>query len=533
MKKQIIYSILSLSILAACSSFEEESILSNQKMEEHTGALQIEVRADDFMFDGKIDTRAVDKGKETIFEEGDKVGIIIIENSTPIEKNNLPYIYENGEWNYDQATADGEGTGKKLYYNNAAVTNVTYIVYYPYNATADAATSVNDLKSSFGWQPDQSSESAYRNSDLMVWEKSGAPVAKLDVDLSHVYSSFSITINKMCELDNKGSTKYALDTKISEMSFFAGNKTIHPFLAEDGSYRCILEDGYSGEIRWKYIEDEKSYGGLRTVAGAANTRYSQNETIRFGKYDVSKAQNGDFYCVEDGKGYLIPKSASKELLESVTCVGIVFYTGSDLNEDNFELLGEKHGLAVALHDASLGGNDKFSWAYADDSDVSAWLNSSTWGGEINRPNAFVSITDMNKRQGYANTLALKEFNKDGANNTKKNKLIEALDEFAASHNNLPTETSGWYCPSLGEIKTMGRGQGNEGVNEGALSGKNLLNEQLEKIKETNNIPDMDYWSSTEKDSQNAYNFFFKSCWFGSGGSKKGSASYKLRPVFAF
>lgn len=533
MKKQIIYSILSLSILAACSSLEEESILSDQKMVERKGALQIEVSANDFMLDGKIDTRAADKGKETIFEEGDKVGIIIIENNTPIEKNNLPYVCEDGEWNFDQATAESEGTGKKLYYNNAAATNVAYIVYYPYNALADAATSVDDLKSSFDWKPDQSSESAYRNSDLMVWEKSGAPVAKLDVDLCHVYSSFSITINKMCELDNIGSTEYALDTKISGMSFLAGNKTIHPFLAEDGSYRCILEDGYSGEIRWKYIEDEKSYGGSKTVAGVANTRYSRNETVRFGKYDVSKAQNGDFYCVEENKGYLIPKTASKELLESVTCVGIVFYTGNDLDEDNFGLLGEKHGIAVALHDASLGSNDKFSWAYADDSDVSAWLGQSTWVGDIGRPIGFSSIKDMDKRQGYANTLALKEFNKDEANNTKKNKLIEALDEFAASHNNLPAETSGWYCPSLGEIKTMGRGQGNEGVNEGALSGKNLLNNQLEKIKETNNIPDMDYWSSTEKDSGNAYNFFFKSCWFGSGGSKKGSASYKLRPVFAF
>lgn len=533
MKKQIIYSILSLSILAACSSFEEESVLSNQKMEEHTGVLQIEVSANDFMLDGKIDTRAADKGKETVFEENDKVGIIVIENGNPIEKNNLPYIYENGEWNYDKATAESEGTGKELYYNNAAATNVTYIVYYPYNALADAATSVNDLKSSFDWQQDQSSESSYRNSDLMVWTKSGAPVAKLDVVLSHVYSSFSITINKMCKLDNVEATEYALDAKISGMSFFAGNQTIQPFLAEDGSYRCILEDGYSGEIRWKYIENEKSYGGSKTVAGVANTRYSRIETINLGKYDVTKAQNGDFYCVDEGKGYLIPKTASKELLESVTCVGIVFYTGNDLDEHNFGLLGEKHGIAVALHDASLSGNEKFSWAYADDSDVSAWLAQSTWVGDIGRPNDFTNIKDMDKRQGYANTLALKEFNKDEANNAKKNKLIEALDEFAASHNNLPAETSGWYCPSLGEIKTMGRGQGNESVYENAISGKNLLNDQLGKIKGTNEISDDDYWSSTEKDSQNAFNFYFKSCWFGDGGSKKGSKSYKLRPVFAF
>ena len=344
----------------------------------------------------------------------------------------------------------------------------------------------------------------------MVWTKSGAPVAKLDVVLSHVYSSFSITINKMCKLDNVEATEYALDAKISGMSFFAGNQTIQPFLAEDGSYRCILEDGYSGEIRWKYIENEKSYGGSKTVAGVANTRYSRIETINLGKYDVTKAQNGDFYCVDEGKGYLIPKTASKELLESVTCVGIVFYTGNDLDEHNFGLLGEKHGIAVALHDASLSGNEKFSWAYADDSDVSAWLAQSTWVGDIGRPNDFTNIKDMDKRQGYANTLALKEFNKDEANNAKKNKLIEALDEFAASHNNLPAETSGWYCPSLGEIKTMGRGQGNESVYENAISGKNLLNDQLGKIKGTNEISDDDYWSSTEKDSQNAFNFYFLS-----------------------
>ena len=536
MKKQFIYSILSLSFLAACSSIEDETILSNQQVGEYEKVLQIEVSANDFIVDEKTETRASDKGRETIFEEGDKVGIIILENNNPIAKNNLPYVYNGSEWNFDQETVESEGTGKELYYTNAASSNLSYIVYYPYSAAADVAKSVNDLKSSLTWQQDQSSEAAYRKADLMVWSKTGTPVSKLDVNLSHAYSSFSITIDKKCELDNAEATEFSLETEVSGMTIIAGNKTIHPFHTEDGSYRCILEDGYSGNVRWKYVENDKSYGGSKVVGGIANTRYSRIETIRYGKYDFSKAQNGDFYCVEEQKGYLIPGNASKELLETVTCVGIVFYTGSDLEEDNYGLLKGKYGLAVALQDASLSDSKKMTWAYAEESDVSAWLKSSTWKGDITRPSNFVSITDKDKRQGYANTLALKEFNKDETNSEKNNKLVEALAEFTASHNNLPEEASGWYCPSLGEIKTMGRGQGNEGTWENEVSGRDMLNGQMRKIAGAVEIEKTDYWSSTERDAKNAYNFYFKSCWFGDAGSSKNKASDKnfmLRPVFAF
>ena len=162
MKKQLIYSILSLGLLAACSSIEDENILSNQPVEKHDHALQIEVNASDFTIDGKIVTRAADKGKETVFEVGDKIGVIIVENGTPIAKNNLPYIYDGSQWDFDQETVESEGTGKVLYYNNAAATNVTYIVYYPYNVEANGAKSVDELKSSFAWKSDQSLESAYR-----------------------------------------------------------------------------------------------------------------------------------------------------------------------------------------------------------------------------------------------------------------------------------------------------------------------------------------------------------------------------------
>lgn len=537
MKKQLIYSILSLGLLAACSSIEDENILSNQPVEKHDHALQIEVNASDFTIDGKIVTRAADKGKETVFEVGDKIGVIIVENGTPIAKNNLPYIYDGSQWDFDQETVESEGTGKVLYYNNAAATNVTYIVYYPYNVEANGAKSVDELKSSFAWKSDQSLESAYRYTDLMVWTKTGTPVSKLDVELSHVYSSFSISVNKVCVLDDAEETKLSFETEISEMTVSAGDKTIHPYRAEDGSYRCILEDGFSGDLRWKYIAEGKSYAGSRNVAGIANTRYSRAENINLGKYDFSKAQNGDFYCVNGGKGYLVPKVASNDFLKTVDCVGIVFYVG-DVTGDNYGLLDSQysHGLVSALWegvDPDDESVEKMTWDYGTSESISDWLATATWA-DNSRSSDFTSIKGGAKAQGYANTLALREYNASvGDDSPKRNKIVKSLDKFIVSHP-LAAGSSEWYCPSEYEAKMLHFGQG---LGTGSV-GRNNFNQQVAKYKDAKSVGvqivnAVDYWTSTEVGNNNVLNMNYQdNGWYGTGGSAK-NKQYKYRPVLAF
>lgn len=535
MKKQIIYSILSLSFLAACSTMEDEGSFTTQSIEKGENVLILEISASDFVVDGRTNTRATDDGKYTSFEKGDKVGLIILENGVSIENNNLPYIYDGAEWDYDQETAENEGTGKKLYYNNNSLTDVTYIVYYPYDKNADDATNIGELKSKFIWSANQSTKEAYRNLDLMTWSTQGAPIAKLDVALEHAYPSFSISVDKKYILADGVSTVCRLETEIAGMKFYVGDKAVTPLCAKDGSYRCILEDGFDGNVRWKYTADKEPYANNKDITATANTRYSQVETIDLGEY--TKVQNGDFYCVKEDVGYLVPKEASAEFLEDLNCVGIVFYNGNGVSADNYGLLDGKKGLAVSLQDATLAGKAKFTWAYVDDCNVSGWLATSTWAGNITRPSGFTSTTAQDKWQGYVNTLALRQYNEDAAHSASKNKLIEALDEFVAAQSiSLPAVTSGWYCPSIRDLKTMSSGQGNEAIYEKEISGKTMLDEQLGKIEGAITLANEDYWSSTEKDGIMALNFLMSSGWFNSNGNKKFSSQYsncRMRPIFAF
>ena len=542
MKKQLIYSALSLWMMSACSVEETVTTMPQQKQPENV--LKVTVSSNDFVIDGKTGTRATDKGKETVFEVGDKVGLIVLEEGTPIKDNNLPYVYDGTGWDFDELTAQNEGSEKSIYYSNTSKNSVTYIVYFPYNKSADEVVDINDLKACFTHTLDQSSESAYRASDLMVWTKTGVPITNLEANLTHAYSSFSLSLIADCTLADKASTKFPFIPEIYDLKIFVGDQMIKPFSAEDGSYRYILPDGYTGDVRWFYELNSKNYAGSRNVSGSANVRYSQIETVIRWRYDFTKAQSGDFYCVNDGQGYLVPKSADADFLKTVNCVGIVFYVGNVVG-DNYGLLDNKfsHGLVSALWegvDSKSPTIDKMTWDYGTSESVSNWLATATWNG-VSRPTAFTSIAGGTKAQGYANTLALRNYNASvGADSPKRNKIVESLDKFIADHP-VTAECSGWYCPSEFEAKALCWGQGSP---QGSL-GRNTFNEQLLKYKNANEaeaslrgveiLDKMDYWTSTEVGTGNnsVINMNYQaSGWYGTNGSAKNKA-YKHRPVFAF
>lgn len=114
-------------LLALCGCSGDEDSISG-RVQQAGEALQIKISAGDFITDGTPDTRAIDKGVATTFEDGDKVGVIVLGNGQLLA-DNIPYIYNGSQWGFDTSTADSEGSGKQqCYYSKKAD---TYIVYYP------------------------------------------------------------------------------------------------------------------------------------------------------------------------------------------------------------------------------------------------------------------------------------------------------------------------------------------------------------------------------------------------------------------
>lgn len=495
-KKQWIWAIWVIGMLSACSN---EDIFAPETPQPGSGAIELTVSASDFVTDGAPHTRATDNGNETTFEPDDRIGLIIVaDNGTTLVADNLPYKYNGTSWAFDT----GNGESKTIPYYDNGIKDVTYIAYFPYSSGAHEVKTLDALKGKFIPKYDQSSEANYRASDLMVWTSGDAsvPQKKLDITLTHAYASISLSQEQVeYTLDDGNNTPLSYVPQVSDVCFMVGDRVYYPFQAKDGSFRCILPAGTSA-VRWFYTLDGKRYGSSREFDGeaTANTRYARQETTNGGEYGFNKAQAGDFYCKNDkGEGYLVPgEFAPLSDEQKDACLGIVYWVGN-ITGDNYGLLDSKfpngtHGLVVSLWDMpDPDGSVTMLWTYGDYEVVSDWLSYAEWSGGT-RPEDFKSIMVRDKMQGYANTIALKEYNvKLGTTDNKRVKPVNGLAAFEKAHPT-PSNSSGWYWPSLCELEYVCRGQDNTS----GTKGKVMLNTQIGKVSGSV-FSDSEYWSSTE------------------------------------
>lgn len=529
-KKQWIWAIWAIGMLSACSN---EDIFAPETPQPGNGAIELTVSASDFVTDGAPHTRATDKGNETTFENGDRIGLIIVaDNGTTLVADNLPYKYNGTSWAFDT----GNGEGKTIPYYDNGIKDVTYIAYFPYNQKAGKVKTLDALKEKFIPKTNQRSKADYRASDLMVWTSGVvSPQMKLDIALTHAYASISLSPEVKYTLDDDNKTVLSrVSSRVSKVCVKVGSRVYYPFQAEDDSFRCILPTGTSGSVRWFYTFDSKTYSSSREFSGVtANTRYARQETIMDGgKYGLDKLQTGDFYC-KDGssKGYLVPgEFVSLPDEQKNACLGIVYWVG-DIRDDNYGLLDSKlpngmHGLVVSLWDMPDPDNQKsvtMTWTYGGNGNVSDWLKKAEWLGGNPRPDGFTDIYGI-KMQGYANTIALKEYNKSlGTTDNKRVKPVNGLATFERDHPT-PSNSSGWYWPSVRELGYACWGQG---IVEGT-AGKVMLNTQIGKV--SGHVFGNDkYWSSTMYMNINAMLVSFEN----GGGYYNRDVSYRVRPLLAF
>lgn len=232
--------------------------------------------------------------------------------------------------------------------------------------------------------------------------------------------------------------------------------------------------------------------------------------------------------------------------QQAACIGIVYWVG-DIKGDNYTLLDSKfpygtHGLVVSLWDMPDPDNPNKVimkwWTYNGKEFVNDWLANATWT-DGKRPDDFISIQEDKNMQGYANTIALEEYNKyiENPNNGKDQDLcvkpVKGLDAFETDHPS-PSSSSGWYWPSVEELKYVCWGQGNEK----GEAGKKMLDTQIKKVSGSNVFDKgLDYfWSSTEYsgDSGNAaWNVRFNHLGILSYTGRKSNSSYRVRPLLAF
>lgn len=241
-------------------------------------------------------------------------------------------------------------------------------------------------------------------------------------------------------------------------------------------------------------------------------------------YDVH-TEVGDFYCKDNsGNAYLIPYDVPSFAGDKKTvCLGVVLWAG-DITDDD-PLLKEKfpdgtHGLVVSLDELPLYA----AWSVESEVITRDWLR---YQGGIY---GITSLKVEDKMQGYSNTQALIGYN--NSQNVLNNNALKVLPlEVIATYYDSPTppaSSSGWYFPSVMEVKYVCWGQGNER----GTTGRDMLNIQFNKAGGRKFWNNDNYQSSTEDDNNglNAVTVDFKYGHLYSPGKR--NVNY-LCPVLAF
>ena len=343
----------------------------------------------------------------------------------------------------------------------------------------------------------------------------------------------------------------------------AGEKFIAITLTDENTYYYKAEESQAtlqgGQVYLYNITVKNGYLEVVTASGGAWGDGGMAEEVT-GKslaegFSASDLKVGDYYYSDgntsDG-GYRKYADNTTVILniepvltgldgQPRTVIGIVYWVG-DITGDNYDLMKDKfpsgtRGLVVSLWDAieqddgSMNENGMTwtcgSYEYVQDQLANAWTS---------KPIDY-NIQEENKMQGYVNTIALQKYNEYvvgntaeredyGSNSQKRIMPIYALDNFKKRYP-APDKSSGWYWPSVYELKYVCWGQ-----KDWSADGRNILNPQIEKVGGTIFGYDS-YWSSTECSlSDYAWYVYFGNGAVSNGGDKYND-TYRVRPLLAF
>lgn len=455
--------------------------------------------------DADAGSRATDSGLTTTFEDGDKIGLFVVNNENEVLYANVPYTKNKEEWTAEQKVRT------KGY-------PVRVFAYYPYvgddkiigkvDATAGDASAFFKTYTDELDISNQSTPKLYRQADVMacmveIKDKEAARdalILKMNHLMGLVVVKLPETVTVVTEINYylKGDEDFTwkivqnkeLPANLSNESFTVTDGTMP--LEETTGYRYVCKNNISFSGDFTTYEAEKNYTIRSATVTSGSSKTYNVSVVPF----VSTAkieyipQVGDFYMKD---GAILP-SISED--NKANCIGIVYWvpTATDpLNSHNPAWLEEHstciHGLVVGLKE------QKSPWGTSD---------------------VTTDITDSKTDdifRGYSNTKSLlSAYSGSG---------IVSAYKTLKSGVTLPGKTSGWYVPSVGELMKL-------------YQAKNEVNASLSALGSTSTLgstfSSSYYWSSGENSRDDALtvNLYDGDVYLNSKGNKR-----YVRLAFAF
>lgn len=450
--------------------------------------------------DADAGSRATDSGLSTTFEDGDRIGLFVVNNENEVLYANVPYTKSGEEWTAEQ------NVRTKGY-------PVRVFAYYPYvedaeitgkvdaaaqDASAFFKTYIDDLDIT-----DQSTPELYRQADVMACmvtiDDAEAARKELTLKMNHLMGLVVVKLPETVTLSSvdyylKGDESYewtaqnvTLPANLSDESFTVSG--IQP-LKEETGYRYLCKSGdnnisFSGGFATYGATKSYTVSSASVSAGSSKTyNVSVTPFAAPGKTEYTP-QPGDFYMTG---GAILP-SISED--NKANCVGIVYWvpTATDPLESHSPAWLEDH--STCIHGLVVGLKEQ----------------QSQWG-TYETTNITDSKTDGIFR-GYSNTKSLVSEHSGYA-------IVSAYNSLKSGVTLPPGKTSGWYVPSVGELMKL-------------YQAKIKVNTSLSTLGSTP-LSSYYYWSSGENSGSSAWVVYLYN---GHVSNPNKNYDYYVRLAFAF
>lgn len=512
-------------ILVACSQDEEANSAIDNKI------LKIKVIESTIQKSSAVSRAVTDATYKTTFSDGDKIGIFAVNGDKEVFIKNVQATYNAGTWGID---------GGRLSCTEDLETVVFY-AYYPYkeNITLDVTKEDPFETVVQNWivGTDLGGDK-YTNNDLMTGEAS-ADGSTVTFVMNHrmalvIAELPSVTYN----FTNEVSPELAsYSVSLRDVKFSIGEQVISPYYdRETTTYRILVNPTANVEtIRGSFISSVDN--GLK--------KYSIDATeLKAGEYIYCEVDGGLQTVEHELKvGDLVYSNGALASVDdnapiSDDCVGVVYFVGNPMpsalypftegneftySESQDALLRDHpgciHGLVLGLKENSnitFGEKDEIRvWYRTEFAERNSYIDLSPMGWDGTASTGTLNGTARDQRLGYNHTEVIKKY----AEAKEKSLLTNSLESYSLA---APTISSGWFIPSVGDLRTM-------------VASWETVNIQLSKVSGSDELKnDIYYWSSTERNNTSIFGVQLT----GSGSTKVDGLKYdragvSSRYVFAF
>lgn len=430
-------SCMALAMAAIVTGCNQNNELGTPAPSSEEDVLNVVATANDFV-SSDATSRISETDYTTTFEVGDNIGVFVVRDGEALVSNMKMTLGSDNAW-------AGENGAKLYYYKDA-----DYIAYSPYTeglSVTKEAEIVDYFTTKLQGSTGQSTLAEYQAADLMTASVTAAEVTRgqnINFKFAHQMSMIEIKVPIRAYKTSGGyeySAPLGLKVKIGDKEGFSlctfGKETTGDAGSEvtKGIYRCIVAPSETAlNVEGEFQDGSvpvyfpAAGGAALSVTPKAGEYKGIDVKYDYGTYSAKRElEVGDYYYAD---GSIYPKKLGNA--PKTGCVGIIFSTETSVTD---QANNWSHGYVVSLFDTD-DINTKYSWSMVNEDITGLNLYEKT-------VDSFTSA--FADYDGYSATQAILAAPSYSA------AAYAAVNAAVTYGKEIPSSTSGWYLPSIGQV----------------------------------------------------------------------------------